>query len=43
VLLICLYLQSEVEAHYIGKGYLLPAFHKAYWIGLTTSEWPSFT
>ena len=35
-------LQYEVEQFYSDKGWLLPVFHKAYWIGLNTSSWPSF-
>jgi hypothetical protein len=31
-----------VEAFYTDQGYLLPPFHKAYWIGLNSSSWPSF-
>lgn len=27
--------QYEVEQHYISRGYLLPSFHTAYWIGLS--------
>jgi hypothetical protein len=26
-------LQAEVEQHYADLGYLLPSFHKAYWLG----------
>jgi hypothetical protein len=26
--------QAEVESRFAGMGYLLPAFHKAYWLGL---------
>ena len=35
----------EVEAYYIDQGYLFPAFHESYWIGLTSnaSAWPKFS
>jgi hypothetical protein len=38
-------LQAEVEQWYISQGYLLPAYHKVYWLGLATntSRWPVFT
>lgn len=26
--------QAEVEQHYISSGFLIPTFHKAYWMGL---------
>lgn len=29
--------QSEVEQFYIGLGYMLPRFHRGYWIGLQVS------
>jgi hypothetical protein len=35
-------LQYDVEAFYTEKGWLLPSFHKSYWIGLKTSQWPTF-
>jgi hypothetical protein len=28
--------QAEVETIFTAAGYLLPAFHKAYWLGLTS-------
>lgn len=34
--------QSEVEQYYISNGLLLPSYHKFYWIGLSTSLWPTF-
>jgi hypothetical protein len=36
--------QVEVESYYITSGFLLPAFHKLYWMGLdaTNRSWPSF-
>ena len=34
--------QSEVEQFYIDKGWLLPSFHKSYWIGLRSAQWPTF-
>lgn len=27
--------QADVEAYYINNGYMLPNFHKAYWLGLS--------
>jgi hypothetical protein len=27
--------QADVESYYISNGYLLPSFHKAYWMGLS--------
>ncbi len=27
--------QADVESYYINNGYLLPTFHKAYWLGLS--------
>jgi hypothetical protein len=40
----CAWAQVEVESFYITSGYLLPAFHKLYWMGLaaTNRTWPSF-
>jgi hypothetical protein len=35
-------LQSDVETFYTEKGWMLPRFHKSYWIGLKTAQWPSF-
>jgi hypothetical protein len=29
---------TQVEQYFIGKGYLIPVFHKAYWLGLTTQK-----
>lgn len=39
------HLQAEVEQWYVSQGYLLPAYHKGYWLGLATnaSKWPVFT
>jgi hypothetical protein len=32
-----------VERHYSQQGALLPAFHKAYWLGLSAGpQWPDF-
>jgi hypothetical protein len=41
----CRLLQAEVEQYYINKGYLIPNFHKNYWLGLTTdtATYPTFT
>lgn len=37
--------QVEMEFAFLQTGYLLPGHHKAYWMGLTTTndEWPTFT
>jgi hypothetical protein len=39
--------QQQVEACFIDAGYLLPNYHKFYWMGLATnlegSRWPNFT
>ncbi len=39
--------QQEVENCFIDGGYLLPNFHKFYWMGLATginnAKWPNFT
>lgn len=37
--------QSEMEYAFINSGYLLPSFHKTYWMGLVTTQeaWPAFT
>jgi hypothetical protein len=34
-----------VEAFYISNGYILPKYHKFYWVGLNSSEqqWSNFT
>jgi hypothetical protein len=36
--------QAEVEEFYTSRGYLIPNFHKVYWMGLTSnsSMWPRF-
>ncbi len=34
--------QVEVESYFIQNGFLLPSFHKHYWIGMTTTKWPNF-
>jgi hypothetical protein len=36
--------QVQLESHYINGGYLFPAYHVAYWIGLvsTNATWPKF-
>jgi hypothetical protein len=33
------------QGYYVNMGFLLPTFHKIYWIGLNTSAalWPKFT
>jgi hypothetical protein len=38
-------LQAEVEDYYVRRGYLIPNYHKVYWMGLTTNAttWPRFT
>lgn len=33
---------SQVENFYISNGYLLPNFHKHYWLGATAVQWPKF-
>lgn len=40
----CLPAQAEVEEFYAGRGYLIPNFHKVYWMGLNTTlkGWPKF-
>jgi hypothetical protein len=37
--------QTEMEYAFLNSGYLLPSFHKTYWIGLMASadSWPSFS
>ena len=32
----------QVESFYINNGYLLPNFHKHYWMGATATLWPKF-
>jgi hypothetical protein len=34
-----------LQGYYINMGFLLPTFHKIYWIGLNTSAalWPRFS
>ncbi len=32
----------QVEAFYASNGMFIPAFHKTYWIGYKTQEWPNF-
>ena len=39
-LLLVLVLQAEVEAYFAAQGYLFPHFHRFYWLGLNTSDWP---
>lgn len=36
--------QLDVEGQLYSTGYLLPSFHRQYWLGLTSSEdtWPTF-
>ncbi len=34
--------QLEVEQHYIKQGFLMPVFHKNYWMGLRATNHPSF-
>jgi hypothetical protein len=36
--------QTQVESYYVGKGWLLPTYHKNYWLGLrsNTTVWPRF-
>jgi hypothetical protein len=29
--------------YFTQRGYLLPAFHKTYWLGLTSTRWPIFS
>jgi hypothetical protein len=39
--------QQAVESCFIQQGYMLPSFHKFYWMGLKTgipgTRWPNFT
>ena len=32
------WLWLQVEGFYIKSGYLLPSYHKSYWIGMTTQK-----
>lgn len=34
----CLTIPLQVEKYYISSGYLIPSFHKHYWLGLTTQK-----
>lgn len=36
--------QVEMEFAFMNRGYLLPGFHKSYWMGLNSSDaaWPTF-
>jgi hypothetical protein len=34
--------QTDVEAYYTGKGYLLEEYHQAYWMGLRADGFPAF-
>jgi hypothetical protein len=34
--------QLEVEQYYIKQGFLMPVFHKNYWVGLKATSHPSF-
>ncbi len=34
--------QVEVEQYYVGAGLIIPAYHKFYWLGLSTQLWPDF-
>ena len=40
-------LQRDVEKCFVDMGYLFPAYHQFYWMGLQTnvlgSKWPNFT
>ena len=38
--------QADLEAFFMLSGYLLPTFHKHYWLGMSTASmqtWPNFT
>jgi hypothetical protein len=35
--------QVEVEQYFSQNGYLLPSFHKTYWLGLTAVTWPIYS
>jgi hypothetical protein len=32
----------QVEDFYISNGYLLPGYHRHYWLGATATTWPKF-
>jgi hypothetical protein len=32
---------SQGEGYYAASGFLFPSFHRFYWIGLNTSNWPT--
>jgi hypothetical protein len=34
--------QTDVEAYYTSKGYLLEEYHGAYWMGLRADNFPTF-
>jgi hypothetical protein len=34
--------QQEVEQYYVSNGYFINSFHKFYWIGYRTLNWPFF-
>lgn len=34
--------QTDVEAYYTGKGYLLEEYHGAYWMGARADGFPNF-
>jgi hypothetical protein len=34
--------QSDVEMAFVTGGYLLPSFHKAYWMGFSATSWPEW-
>lgn len=33
------HLQADVEAFFTSAGYLLPSYHKAYWLGISALTW----
>jgi hypothetical protein len=37
--------QFSTEQYFIDEGYLFPLYHRAYWMGLQSTEetWPTFT
>lgn len=35
--------QVEVETFFTQRGFLLPSFHKTYWLGLSATTWPQFS
>lgn len=43
----CFCVQAAVERFYTSSGYLLPLYHKQYWLGYATDQqgysWPNFT